>query len=131
MTHPTHGLDDVVHQRTRLGILAVLAEGKRVQFGYLTEALGLTDGNLSRHLQTLADAGYVTVEKGYAERRPRTWAVITRAGRRALDEELARLKELVRRVESGARAEPTPTHRPARRPAARPTGRTAGPVTPG
>jgi len=47
MSHPTQALDDIVHQRTRLGILAVLAEVGRAQFGFLKEALSLSDGNLS------------------------------------------------------------------------------------
>ena len=100
--HPTQALDDTVHQRTRLGILAVLAEGGRVQFGFLSEALGLTDGNLSRHLTTLEDAGYATVEKTYEGRRPRTWIRITKAGRRALAQEIALLKSLIDRLDAGA-----------------------------
>ena len=100
MTHPVQGLDDVVHQRTRLGILAVLAEGSQAQFGFLQESLGLTDGNLSRHLQTLEEAGYVRIEKGYEGRRPRTWIRITKDGRRALATEIDLLKQLVQRIES-------------------------------
>ncbi len=103
-THPTQSLDDTVHQRTRLGILAVLAEGGRVQFGFLSEALGLTDGNLSRHLTTLEDAGYATVEKTYEGRRPRTWIRITKAGRRALAQEIALLKTLIQRLDAGVAA---------------------------
>lgn len=100
MTHPTQDLDEIVHQRTRLGILAVLAEADRVQFGFLQDTLGLTDGNLSRHLQTLEKAGYVRIEKGYEGRRPRTWVWITRSGSRALADELTLLKRLVGRLES-------------------------------
>jgi DNA-binding transcriptional ArsR family regulator len=88
-------LDDTVHQRTRLGILAVLAEGQRVQFGFLQEALGLSDGNLSRHLSTLESAGYATVEKGYEGRRPRTWIRITKAGTTALRQEVELLRTLI------------------------------------
>lgn len=80
MTHPVEHLDDVVHQRTRLGILSVVAEVNRAQFRFLAETLGATDGNLSRHLQVLEDAGYVTIDKGYEGRRPRTWIQITPAG---------------------------------------------------
>ncbi len=95
--HPTNGLDDTVHQRHRLGILTITAEAKRADFGYLQEALGLTPGNLSRHLSVLETAGMVQVEKGYAGRRPRTWVRITSTGRAALAVELATLTELVRR----------------------------------
>ncbi|MGH2719758.1 MAG: winged helix-turn-helix domain-containing protein [Actinomycetota bacterium] len=101
--HPTRDLDETVHQRTRLGILTVLAEGHRVQFGFVQTALGLTDGNLSRHLQTLEEAGYVAIEKGYEGRRPRTWIRITRAGELALALEVEQLKDLLRRLERTAR----------------------------
>ena len=94
--HPTNGLDDTVHQRHRLGILTITAEA-RADFGYLRDALGLTPGNLSRHLTVLEDAGLVQVEKGYQGRRPRTWVRITGQGRAALAAELATLTELVRR----------------------------------
>jgi DNA-binding HxlR family transcriptional regulator len=95
-SHPTNGLDDTVHQRHRLGILTITAEA-RAEFGYLRGALGLTPGNLSRHLTVLEEAGLVQVEKGYQGRRPRTWVRITGRGRDALAAELAALTELVNR----------------------------------
>ncbi len=94
--HPTSGLDDVVHQRHRLGVLTIAAEA-RADFSYLKDTLGLTAGNLSRHLTVLEDAGLIKVDKGYEGRRPRTWVRITRQGRAALAAELAALTELVRR----------------------------------
>ncbi|HWM02810.1 MAG TPA: transcriptional regulator [Actinophytocola sp.] len=93
--HPTSGLNDVVHQKHRLGILTIAAESKRVEFGYLKEVLELTGGNLSRHLTVLVDAGLLAMEKGYDGRRPKTWVSITRAGRSALAEEMAALRALV------------------------------------
>ncbi|MEW1954906.1 transcriptional regulator [Terrabacter sp. NPDC080008] len=99
--HPTSGLDDVVHQKARLGILAVLAETEKADFAYLKKLLQLTDGNLGRHIEVLAGSGLVHVEKGYAGKRPRTWVTITRAGRRALEDEMAAIRELLRRFESG------------------------------
>jgi DNA-binding MarR family transcriptional regulator len=98
--HPTNGLDDVVHQKHRLGILTVAAESKRVEFGYLREALELTAGNLSRHITVLEDAGLVRVEKGYDGRRPKTWVGITKDGREALAREIRALRALVERHES-------------------------------
>lgn len=95
--HPTNGLNDTVHQRHRLGVLTITAEARRAEFGYLREALGLTAGNLSRHLTVLEEAGLVTLEKGYAGRRPKTWVQITADGRAALAAELAALTELLRR----------------------------------
>ncbi len=113
MTHPSQSLDEVVHQRHRLGILTVLAEGKRVQFGFLQDLLGLTDGNLSRHLQILEEAGYVAIEKGYEGKRPRTWATITKSGRRALDAEMRILSELLHHAGD---QKATDTLRPSRSP---------------
>jgi DNA-binding MarR family transcriptional regulator len=95
--HPTNGLNDVVHQKHRLGILTIAAESKRVEFGYLKDALELTGGNLSRHLTVLVDAGLLAMEKGYDGRRPKTWVSITRAGRQALADEIAALRALVAR----------------------------------
>jgi DNA-binding MarR family transcriptional regulator len=94
--HPTNGIDETVHQRHRLGILTITAEAKRADFSYLREALGLTPGNLSRHLTVLEKVGLVQVEKGYAGRRPRTWVRITGQGRAALAAEISALTELVR-----------------------------------
>ncbi|MFL6143492.1 MAG: winged helix-turn-helix domain-containing protein [Labedaea sp.] len=93
--HPTNGLDDVVHQKHRLGILTVAAESKRVEFGYLRDALELTAGNLSRHISVLEAASLVQVEKGYDGRRPKTWVSITTEGRTALAQEIAALRALV------------------------------------
>jgi DNA-binding MarR family transcriptional regulator len=93
--HPTAALDEVVHQRHRLGILTIAAEADRVEFSYLRNTLDLTPGNLSRHVTGLEHAGLVDVEKGYAGRRPRTWIHITHAGRDALTAELATLATLL------------------------------------
>jgi DNA-binding MarR family transcriptional regulator len=99
VTHPSLRLDDTVHQRVRLGILAVLSEARRADFSYLREALELTDGNLSRHLQVLEEAGLVKVEKGFEGRRPRTWVEATKRGRRALEAEMSALRDLIARVD--------------------------------
>jgi DNA-binding PadR family transcriptional regulator len=98
--HPTTTLTDVVHQKARLGILSVLSEAGRADFGYLKALLQLTDGNLGRHLEILAGDGLITITKGYEGRRPRTWAEITKAGDRALADQMAAMKQLVTRFES-------------------------------
>jgi DNA-binding MarR family transcriptional regulator len=97
--HPANGLDDTVHQRVRLGILTIAHEARRVEFSYLRNNLDLTAGNLSQHLGVLETAGLVTIEKGYAGKRARTWVTLTKAGRTALAEEIANLKLLISRVE--------------------------------
>jgi DNA-binding MarR family transcriptional regulator len=99
VTHPTIDLDEVVHQRARLGILALLTEANEVDFGYLRQTLRLTDGNLSGHLQVLERAGLVTLTKGYEGKRPRTWVHVTKHGRDAFRAELAALKQLVQHFE--------------------------------
>ena len=101
--HPANGLDDTVHQRVRLGILTVAHEARRVEFGYLRESLELTAGNLSQHLSVLEKAGLVTIEKGYAGKRARTWITLTAAGRAALREEINQLKLLIHQIDGQAR----------------------------
>jgi DNA-binding MarR family transcriptional regulator len=102
MTHPSLRLDDTVHQRVRLGILAVLSEADRADFGYIKQALDLSDGNLSRHLQVLEEAGLIKVDKEFNGRRPRTWLSATPRGRAALATELKALRELIARVDGRA-----------------------------
>jgi DNA-binding transcriptional ArsR family regulator len=62
--HPANGLNDIVHQRVRLGILAIAHEARRVEFGYLRTNLELSAGNLSQHLGVLEDAGLVAIREG-------------------------------------------------------------------
>ncbi|MEU9129942.1 transcriptional regulator [Kitasatospora sp. NPDC048540] len=99
--HPATGLDDVVHQRVRLGILTIAHQARRVEFGFLRTALGLTAGNLSQHLTVLEKAGLVGIEKGYEGRRARTWLSLTPAGHQALQDEVTQLKRLIHQIEQG------------------------------
>ena len=99
MTHPAVELDDVIHQRTRLGIVAVLMEARRADFKYLKDALDLTDGNLSRHLQILEQSGYVRISKGFEGKRPRTWVAVTRLGRDAFGAEMHALRRIADRFD--------------------------------
>ena len=95
MSHPTSRLDDTIHQRARLGILALLAPAEDVDFRFLRDSLELTDGNLSSHLQVLSDAGYLVIQKHFVRKRPQTRVAITPEGRKAFDAELTLLRELV------------------------------------
>lgn len=99
--HPALALDEVVHQRVRLGILAILSEAAECTFPMVRDELGLTDGNLNRHVRVLEEAGLVGVRKGYQGRRPSTWLALTRQGRKALRQELATLEKLVDRLRGG------------------------------
>jgi DNA-binding MarR family transcriptional regulator len=107
MSHPTERLDNNVHQRVRLGILTVLSEAGRADFAYLRDELGLTDGNLSRNLQVLEQEGYVAIEKTFVGKRPRTRVSATRAGKRALAQEIAVLSELIATVKHAQTRHPT------------------------
>jgi DNA-binding MarR family transcriptional regulator len=105
--HPANGLNDVVHQRVRLGILAIAQQARQVEFGFLRTTLELTAGNLGQHLTVLEKAELVHIEKGYEGKRPRTWVTLTPAGRTALREEITHLKQLIHQVEQAETAEPT------------------------
>jgi DNA-binding MarR family transcriptional regulator len=79
-------LNPIIHQPVRLQIMAALCQLKfkaRVDFSYLMDPLGLTDGNLGAHLLTLEEAGFIAVEKTFAGRRPKTFLAATPAGRTA------------------------------------------------
>jgi DNA-binding PadR family transcriptional regulator len=95
-THAVLGLNDVVHQRVRLGILCVLYEIEKAEFTYLRQLLELSDGNLARHLGVLGDAGLVVLTKQQQGSRPRTWVALTSAGKRAFRDEVDRLDRIVR-----------------------------------
>ena len=91
------GLDRVLHEKARLGILtALVARPDGVAFTELARLCTLTDGNLSRHLDVLAEAGLVEVHKGYDGRRPLTTCKITAAGRRRFREYLGQLEQVLR-----------------------------------
>jgi DNA-binding MarR family transcriptional regulator len=76
-------LDDVIHGRMRLGIMAYLANAEVADFNALKAALEATQGNLSIHLRKLEEAGYIAIEKSFLGRKPLTRARLTDAGRRA------------------------------------------------
>jgi len=99
LDHPGADFDESVHQPNRLAILVVLREAGRADFGYLKSALGLTDGNLGRHLVMLENSGLISVSKGYEGRRPRTWAVLTPRGKKALADELQAMRKLLARLD--------------------------------
>jgi DNA-binding MarR family transcriptional regulator len=76
-------IDDVIHGRLRLGVMAYLANAEVADFNELKAVLDVTQGNLSVQLRKLEDAAYVTIEKGYLGRKPRTQVRITPQGRKA------------------------------------------------
>src|SRR5258707_14104029 len=103
------GLDRVIHEKARLGLLtSLMAYPKGLAFADLKQLCGLTDGNLSRHLQVLQEAGLVEVTKGYAGNRPHTSCRLTKTGRRRFLEYLAVLERLVRDAATAAGKEDAP-----------------------
>ena len=91
-------LDPLIHQPTRLRIMAALVslkDGTRVDFTFLRDLLELTDGNLSIHLQRLEEAGHLTVEKTFVKRRPKTWIWATRQGREAFAAYVDALEQII------------------------------------
>jgi DNA-binding MarR family transcriptional regulator len=91
------GLDRVMHEKARLGVLSSLvAHPKGLVFSDLKQLCGLTDGNLSRHLQVLQEAGLVEITKSFENNRPQTTIKMTRSGRKKFLEYLALLEQVVR-----------------------------------
>ena len=91
-------LDDIIHQPLRLRIMAALnalpATGG-LEFSRLKKLTGATDGNLGAHIETLAKAGYVSVEKAFVAKRPQTTVTVTPVGRTAFDEHVLSLRQII------------------------------------
>ncbi len=97
------GLDRVMHEKARLGVLSSLvAHPKGLAFADLKQLCGLTDGNLSRHLQVLQEAGLVEISKSFENNRPQTTCRLTRSGRKRFLDYLALLEQVVRDAASTA-----------------------------
>jgi DNA-binding HxlR family transcriptional regulator len=91
------GLDRIIHEKARLGVLtSLIAHPGGLAFADLKQLCGLTDGNLSRHLQVLQEAGLVEINKGYQGNRPHTTCRLTPAGRRRFLDYLNVLERVVR-----------------------------------
>ena len=88
-------IDDVIHGRLRLGIMAYLSAVSPAIFGELKDKVNATDGNLSTHLRKLEEAGYVEIEKRFEGRRPQTRVHLTESGRTAWLAYLARMRTLL------------------------------------
>jgi DNA-binding MarR family transcriptional regulator len=103
------GLDRVIHEKARLSVLtSLVAHPKGLVFGDLKQMCGLTDGNLSRHLQVLEGAGLIAIEKGYDRNRPQTVCRITAKGRQRYLDYLKVLEQVVRDAASAAKASQPP-----------------------
>jgi DNA-binding MarR family transcriptional regulator len=88
-------IDEVIHGRVRLAVMAYLSGAGAADFGELRDRTGVTDGNLSVNLRKLEAAGYVEIEKKFVDRRPQTICHLTEAGRAAWIAYLARLQAML------------------------------------
>jgi DNA-binding HxlR family transcriptional regulator len=103
------GLDRTIHEKARLGALtSLMANPKGLAFADLKQLCGLTDGNLSRHLQVLQEAGLVEIVKGYEGNRPHTKCRLTPRGRQRFLDYLAVLERVVRDAAEAAGQKPAP-----------------------
>ncbi|MEX2153035.1 MAG: transcriptional regulator [Gemmatimonadaceae bacterium] len=90
------GLDRLIHERLRLGIVSALAVNDSLSFNDLKRLMKTTDGNLSVHARKLEEAHYVTCDKSFEGRVPRTSYALTALGRRALERYLDHMEALIR-----------------------------------
>jgi len=88
-------IDDAIHGRVRLAVMAYLSGAGAADFVELRSKVGGTDGNLSVHLRKLEEAGYVRVEKTFADRKPRTICHLSAKGRNAWLRYIKRLETLI------------------------------------
>lgn len=91
-------LDRVIHEKGRLAIMSMLAASPDLSFTELRDTLAMTDGNLTTHIRTLQEAGYVAVAKSYHNNRPLTTCALTAAGRKAFSEYVRLLEQIVQQT---------------------------------
>lgn len=97
---PLLQIDRVIHEKGRLAIMSMLAASPELSFTELRETLEMTDGNLTTHIRTLQEAGYVSVAKSYRDRRRLTTVAMTAAGRKAFADYLGLLERIVKQARS-------------------------------
>jgi DNA-binding MarR family transcriptional regulator len=94
-------LDQLIHERVRLGIVSALAVNGSMSFTDLKTALNATDGNISAHARRLEEAGYIVCRKSFEGRIPHTDYELTRQGRRELEAYLDHMEALIRTTREG------------------------------
>jgi DNA-binding MarR family transcriptional regulator len=92
---PFLNLDRVIHEKGRLGIMSLLAASPELSFTEMRDSLGMTDGNLTTHIRTLQEAGYVSVAKSYQDKRPLTTCSLTTKGEKAFTTYINLLEQIV------------------------------------
>jgi DNA-binding MarR family transcriptional regulator len=89
-------LDRVIHEKGRMAIMSLLAANTELSFTEMKTTLGMTDGNLSVHLRTLQESGYIAISKTFQDRKPLTTCSLTNAGRKAFASYIDLLEQIVR-----------------------------------
>ena len=89
-------LDRVIHEKGRLAIMSALAASPELSFTELRDTLNMTDGNLTSHVRTLQEEGFIAISKSYEKNRPLTTCSLTTAGRKAFAEYINLLEQIVR-----------------------------------
>jgi DNA-binding MarR family transcriptional regulator len=89
-------IDRVIHEKGRLAIMSMLAASPELSFTDLRDTLGMTDGNITTHIRTLQEAGYISVTKSFQNNRPLTTCSLTAAGRKAFTQYINLLERIVR-----------------------------------
>jgi len=93
-------LDRVIHEKGRLAIMSMLAATPELSFTELRQALNMTDGNLTTHIRTLQEAGYLSVTKSFQNNRPLTTCSVTAAGKKAFGSYIDLLESIVQQNKS-------------------------------
>lgn len=88
-------LDRVIHEKGRLAIMSMLAASPALSFTEMRDALGMTDGNLTTHIRTLQEAGYVSITKSFQNNRPLTTCSLTATGKRAFTSYINLLEQII------------------------------------
>lgn len=91
-------LDRVIHEKGRLALMSMLAASPALSFTELRDALGMTDGNITTHIRTLQEAGYISVTKSFQKKRPLTTCSLTPAGKTAFTNYINLLERIVRQT---------------------------------
>ncbi|HVV01504.1 MAG TPA: transcriptional regulator [Verrucomicrobiae bacterium] len=91
-------LDRVIHEKGRLAIMSMLAASRELSFTEMRDSLAMTDGNLTTHIRTLQEAGYVSVTKSFRNNRPLTTCSLTAAGKKAFTNYINLLEQIIRQT---------------------------------
>lgn len=90
-------LDEIIHSRIRLAVMAVLISVDEAEFTFLKEKVNATDGNLSTHLKKLEEAGYLAVNKSFENRKPVSRYMLTQKGKKAFEIYVERLESMLKK----------------------------------